>query len=55
MNFDDIKSRFDEIKNGQTYDEVPIVKLTPEELALGEILHSSKKVKQQLMDDSYNR
>jgi hypothetical protein len=32
-----------------------IVKLTPEELAMGEMLINSKKVKNQLIDDSFNR
>ena len=32
-----------------------LAKLSPEELALGELITNSKKLKSQILDDSYNR
>jgi len=41
--------------NKSGFEEVPQTKLNPEELALGEMMVNSKKTKNELIDESYNR
>jgi hypothetical protein len=49
------KFKKSEEEEDTSYEEVPIEKLSPEQLALGEVMVNSRKAKQQLIDDSYNR
>jgi hypothetical protein len=56
-NYDDLKKAKKEkeaTKESSKFETVPL-KLNAEELALGQMITNSKKVRQELIDDSYNR
>ncbi len=56
-NYDDLKKAKKEkeaAKESSKFETVPL-KLNAEELALGQMITNSKKVRQELIDDSYNR